>query len=148
MSLSCCFIDTSALFKRYIDETGSDKMDSLFESDALLIISNLTVVEFVSNLKRLADIDRLISNEVYEIIKSAFFHDIAKGRVRVEPVSSTHIVASIDIINEKYVTPIDSIQLATLINLKKSFPDISFVCSDKKLCNLAESAGIKVIHVG
>ena len=142
------FIDTSALFKRYINEAGTDRMDLLFESAGLIIISNLTIVEFVSNLKRLVDIDKLIDNDVYDAIKSEFFHDIADGRIRVEPASSLNIITSVDLLNKKYITPIDSLQLAAVQNLKESCEDISFVCSDKKLCSLAEQEGIKVVMVG
>ena len=142
------FIDTSALFKRYINEAGTDRMDLLFESTGLIIISNLTIVEFVSTLKRLVDIDKLIDKDVYDAIKSEFFHDIADGRIRVEPASSLNIITSVDLLNKKYITPIDSLQLAAVLNLKESCEDISFVCSDKKLCGLAEQEGIKVVMVG
>lgn len=148
MNLSCCFIDTSALFKRYINEVGTDMIDSLFENAGLVIISNLTVVEFVSNLKRLVDIDKVIDNDVYDSIKFEFFNDIANKRIRVEPVSSLNIVTSVDLINKKYITPIDSLQLATVLNLKENCENISFVCSDKKLCGLAENEGIRVVMIG
>jgi predicted nucleic acid-binding protein len=147
MNPSTCFIDTSALFKRYIDETGTDKMDSLFESAALVIISILTVVEFVSNLKRLADIEKVIDMEAYGAIRNEFFRDIASGRIQVEAVSANHIVTSVRLIDRKYVTPIDSLQLAAVIGLKEICENISFVCSDKKLCALAENEHINVVHI-
>jgi len=143
-----CFIDTSALFKRYINEAGTDIIDSIFESAGLIIISNLTIVEFVSNLKRLVEIEKVIDIDVYNAIKSEFFNDIAEARIRVEPVSSLNIITSVDIINKKYVTPIDSIQLATVLNLKESCANISFICSDRKLCGLAENEGLKVVMIG
>lgn len=142
------FIDTSALFKRYVNEAGTDKIDSLFESAGVVIISNLTVIEFVSNLKRLVEIDRVIDIDAYNAIKSEFFNDIANGIIRVEPVSSLNIVTSVDLINKNYITPIDSLQLATALNLKEGYENISFVCSDKKLCSLADNEGIKVVWIG
>lgn len=145
---STCFIDTSALFKRYINEAGTDQIDSLFESAGLIIISNLTIVEFVSNLKRLVERDEVIDSDVYDAIKSEFFNDIAVRRIKVESVSSLNIITSVDLINKNYVTPIDSIQLATVLNLKESCGNITFVCSDKKLCGLAENEGIKVVMIG
>lgn len=148
MRNSICFIDTSALFKRYINEAGTDIIDSIFESAGLIIISNLTVVEFVSNLKRLVEIEKVIDIDVYDALKFEFFNDIAQARIRVEPVSSLSIITSVDLINKKYVTPIDSIQLATALKLKETCTNISFVCSDKKLCGLAESEGIKVVMPG
>jgi len=148
MNHSICFIDTSALFKRYISEAGTDIIDSIFESAGLIIISNLTIAEFVSNLKRLAEVEKVIDIDVYDAIKAEFFNDIAEARIRVEPVSSLNIITSVDLIDKKYITPIDSIQLATVLNLKENCTNISFVCSDRKLCSLAENAGIKVVMVG
>lgn len=148
MSHTVYFIDTSALFKRYIHETGTDEMDSIFEKTGSIVISNLTIVELVSKLKRLVDIERVISVDVYNSIKSEFFRDIADTRIRVEPVSSVVIITSLDLINKKYVTPIDSIQLATVLGLKESFSNVSFVCSDRKLCQLAVNEGIEACVIG
>lgn len=148
MNHSNCFIDTSALFKRYISEAGTDKLDTVFKSSELIFISNLSIVEFISNIKRLVEIDKLISKDIYDTIKAEFFNDIAEGRIKVEPVSSQSIINALDFIDKKYITPIDAIQLATVLNLKESYSNISFVCSDKKLCRLAENEGIEVVIPG
>ena len=142
------FIDTSALFKRYINEAGTDKIDSLFESAEVCIISNLTIIELVSNLKRLVEIDKIIDIDAYNAVKSELFNDIADGTIRVEPVSSLNIITAADLINKNYITPIDSLQLATVLNLKERYKNIFLVCSDKKLCSLAENEGIKVVLIG
>ena len=114
----------------------------------MIIISSLTVVEFVSNLKRLAEIDKLIDSDTYDAVKSEFFRDIADGRIKLEPVSSLNIVSSVNLINKKYITPIDSLQLAVVSGLKGEYGNISFICSDKKLCGLAENEGINVVKAG
>lgn len=148
MNSGCYFIDTSALFKRYVNEPGTDEMDKLFESAGLIVVSNLTVVEFISNLKRLADIEKIIDIPVYDAIKREFFNDIANGVIKVEPVSSQQVITSVDLIDGNYITPIDSLQLSAIINLKENYDNISFVCSDKKLCGIAAQKGIKVVMIG
>ncbi len=147
MDNGCYFIDTSALFKRYINESGTDKIDVLFDGAALIVISSLTIIEFLSNLKRLVDIEKIINMDIHDAIKREFFSDIASGAIKVEPVSSQHIITSADLINKKYITPIDSLQLAAIINLKENYENISFVCSDRKLCSLAGQRGIKVLMI-
>lgn len=147
MSEACYFFDTSALFKRYITEAGTDKIDLLFENKDLFIISSLTVIELVSNLKRMAAVDRVINDDVCAAIKSEFFNDIANGIIKVEPVSSLSIVTAVDLLSKCYISPIDSIQLAMALNLKGSSERISFVCSDKKLCKIAEKERIDVIRI-
>lgn len=141
------FIDTSALFKRYIPEAGTDKIDLLFEKEGLFIISNLTVIEMVSNLKRLADVDKKIDDTVFEAIKSELFNDIADGTIKVEPVTSRSIITSVNLISKVYISPIDSLQLAMALNLKESYSNVSLVCSDEKLCKLAEKAGIDIVRI-
>ena len=148
MNSGCYFIDTSALFKRYVNEPGTDEMDKLFESAGLIVVSNLTVVEFISNLKRLADIEKIIDIPVYDAIKREFFNDIANGVIKVEPVSSQQVITSVDLIDGNYITPIDSLQLSAIINLKENYDNISLVCSDKKLCGIAAQKGIKVVMIG
>ena len=86
------FIDTSALFKRYISEPGTEKIDTLFEGEGLLIISHLTMVEFISNLKRLLDVDKVLDNDLFNAIKSVFLNDIADGIIKVEAVTSLNII--------------------------------------------------------
>lgn len=39
------FLDTSALFKRYMQEKGSDIVDELFKEENLLFISSITLCE-------------------------------------------------------------------------------------------------------
>lgn len=141
------FIDTSALFKRYINENGTERIDTLFEEDAGYMVSNIAVVEFVSNLKRLVDIDKIIDFDTYISIKKELFNDIGEGIIEVVNISSDEIIAAIELIDNKYITPIDSIQLAFVIKMKEMDENTVFVCSDKKLCSIAENYGIKVLEI-
>lgn len=47
------FIDTSALFKRYVEEAGSSTINRLLDSGAPCYISMATLTEVVANLRRL-----------------------------------------------------------------------------------------------
>ena len=45
------FIDTSALFKRYFPEQGTEQIDDIFnEADSNFYISDITIIEIVLNL--------------------------------------------------------------------------------------------------
>jgi len=47
------FLDTSALVKRYHQETGTKIIDKIFDSEEkVIIISNISISEFVSALNR------------------------------------------------------------------------------------------------
>jgi len=148
VKISSYFIDTSSLFKRYIKENGTELIDNLFKDASRLIISNLSVVEIISNLKRLFEIDGIITWKVYESIRNEFFSDISREVLNVEPVLSKDIVKALEIIEQKYMTPIDSLQLSTALYLNGKLDSMIFVCSDKKLCNMAKDMGINVLEVG
>lgn len=49
------FFDTSALVKRYYEESGTDVVDELIEDEREVIISSLPVLETISAFKRRAN---------------------------------------------------------------------------------------------
>jgi PIN domain nuclease of toxin-antitoxin system len=60
------FLDTSALFKRYQVENGTEAVNELIEKGAgNLFISSLTIVEITSNLKRLCAVN---ANKIIALI--------------------------------------------------------------------------------
>ena len=142
------FIDTSALFKRYFPEQGTEQIDDIFnEANSTFYISDITIIEIVSNLKRKNEITRKLNNEIYSKIKKEFFNDIAHENIKTVGVFSENIIKAITLIDKKYVTPLDSIQLATALQLNSELQNIVFVCSDKKLSDLAQEYGIKTIII-
>jgi predicted nucleic acid-binding protein len=73
------FIDTSALFKRYQIEKGTDKVCDLIEnSREKIFLSSLTVVEVISNLKRLYEIDHLTTDRDFVQQRLFFYNDIER----------------------------------------------------------------------
>lgn len=141
------YFDTSALFKRYIVEPGTELVDKLFSTANMVFISNLTIVEFISNLKRLTDIDGIIDHRAFEAIKNEFFNEISGGVINIESLTSSMIVNAAGLLENKYITPIDSLQLSTALALKKKYQDLKFVSADYKLSVLAEEYGLKVIYI-
>lgn len=137
------FFDTSAIFKRYVQENGSDTVESIFKSDGEVLISSLVVTEVISNLRRLSDVSRTISQAEFNRLKAFFFADIAGGRIGVvEPVMQDFI-QSVELISSTYMTPVDALQLAIAIRLADD--DTLFVCSDRKLLGIAGLYGLNVL---
>lgn len=141
------FIDTSALFKRYIPEPGTDELDNILNQEGIFYISELTIIEVISNLKRKNEISGEIDKELYEKIKSEFFNDIAEEKIRTARISSDTIIEAINIIDQNYITPIDSLQLAAAVQIKSEWGNVVFICSDEKLGNLAEKHGLEVLVI-
>ena len=142
------FIDTSALFKRYISGQGTEQLDDIFNQDvAVIYISDITIIEVISNLKRKNEITKELDNSVYKKIKSEFFNDIAQGKIKTSGVLSATIIEAVDLLDKNYLTPIDSIQLATALQLNVDKGNTIFVCSDKKLGRLADKYGLKFLLI-
>lgn len=139
------FVDTSALFKRYIVEDGTEWMDKLLERAGSFIISNLSIVECVSNLKRLVDIDKKIESDTFQMALENLFMDMENGVLEVEPATSKMMMLAVDYINGRYITPIDAVQLAVLNTLKEKHGKLIFVCADKKLLRLATRYGFEAM---
>lgn len=141
------FIDTSALFKRYIHEQGTEQLDDIFKQNAEIYISDITIIEVISNLKRKNKITKELTNSVYKKIRSEFFNDIAQGNIKTSGVLSATIIESVDLLDKSYLTPMDSIQLATALQLNADKGNTVFICSDKKLGTLAEKYGLKFLLI-
>jgi predicted nucleic acid-binding protein len=66
------FLDTSALVKRYVAETGSETVTQIVSSpNTSVVIADITRAEFVSALARRAR-EGSISQEQRDTLKSAF----------------------------------------------------------------------------
>jgi len=141
------FIDTSALFKRYIPEEGTGELDVIFKNAKTFYISDITIIEVLSNLKRKNEISKEISKEVYQNIKSEFLRDIADGNIRTTAVVSATIIEVINLLDQEYITPIDSIQLSAALKLNTDPANTVFVCSDRKLEALARRHGLKSVII-
>lgn len=138
------FLDTSALFKRYRWEEGSATVEGLFTRQASRLIAEVTLLEVVSNLRRLLDVDRLITDEEFDVLLATFFDDLASEVLQVVRLSHAVLATSLDLACRRYVTPLDAVQLASALALPES---PVFVCADQKLLCLAEELGLETVDV-
>ncbi len=144
MSEKTYFFDTSAIFKRYADEPGAGIIKKIFEEKASRFISQLTIIEVVSNLKRLAGIDNIIDDAEFRQVVKIFLGEIAGGAIYTLDVTPQVVLLSVDLCSEHYLTPIDALQLATALSIKSSYP--VFVCSDHKLIKVAAKYGLQTLN--
>lgn len=140
-----CFLDTSALFKRYVLETGTDVVDELFSQKNTLLISTVTLCEVTSNLRRLVDVDQMLTVDEFTALKATFLGDIADGLLDLVHMSPDLILQGLEILSRQFVTPLDAIQLASALSLPQA---PVFVCSDQKLSRLASEYGLNVLTPG
>lgn len=138
------FIDTSALFKRYQLEKGTALVSQILEtSDQPVFISALSIVEIISNLRRLFEVDKITTEYQFLQQRTFFYQDINTLGITILDVSAEDIIKAEDLILRRYMKPIDSIQLAIALNLKRD--DIIFVSSDRRLCKIADEEGLQTL---
>jgi predicted nucleic acid-binding protein len=138
------FIDTSALCKRYQIEKGSALVSRLLEeSDEPVFISSITIVEIISNLKRLCEVDKITTEEQFSEQRTFFYQDIDMLDITILDVSAEDIIKAEDLILKRYMKPVDSIQLAIALNLKRD--DVTFVSSDRRLCKISAEEGLDTL---
>jgi predicted nucleic acid-binding protein len=138
------FVDTSALFKRYQPERGTIIVSQILEaSDEPIFISSITIVEIVSNLKRLCVIDKITTEEQFLKQRLFFYQDIDILGITILDMTTEDIIKAENLILTRYMKPIDSIQLAIALNLQQD--NVTFVSSDQKLCKIAEVEGLKTL---
>jgi predicted nucleic acid-binding protein len=147
------FLDSSALVKRYHQEAGSAKVDSLFEApSSRFIISRLAVVEFHSTSARLVREETLTPRDFGRLI-ARLEADVAAGLLAVAAVSSLRFGEAAALLGTLGLTSnlraLDSIHLATAQALHARSPLAAFVAADKKLLAVAaNSVKCAVVDVG
>jgi predicted nucleic acid-binding protein len=126
------FIDTSTLFKKYINESGSKEFEKLLESISEIIISPVTELEVSSIIERRLR-DKTIELQDALWIEKEFTYDLNYfGIVKFE---DNLLQMSIRVIRKYQLKVLDGIQLASAIIAK---PDIMLI-SDRKLYTAAKA---------
>jgi len=147
------FLDSSALVKRYHQESGTAQVEGLFQEPSnRLFISRLALVEVHSCFARLvregvlreADFSRLIAR---------LEEDVASGVLMVAAVSSHRLQGASSLLGTHGLTntvrTLDAIHLATAQALHVRGRIAAFVAADKKLLAISATAcGLPVLDVG
>jgi predicted nucleic acid-binding protein len=135
------FIDTSSLFKKYVDEKGADTFDALLQSVFEIIISPITLLEINSIIERRLREKTLNTSDANWIEKEFTFDLNFYGVVEF---NEKLISECIRIIRKHQLKVLDGIQLASAIIAK---PD-AFITSDIHLYKSAAKELKSVEFVG
>ncbi len=139
--MEIAYLDTSALVKRYHREEHSDTIDEIFERFTIAI-SELSIVEFASALRRKVDKREIRQKEVsYVLIK--FQEDLANFIIL--KFDSNVISNAVEFVMKYRLKTLDSLQLSFAMKLKEYDP--LFVSFDRKLLNSAKLEGFRVLDI-
>ena len=135
------FFDTSALVKRYADETGTRTVDQLIETpENTVIITSLSVIEIASAFRRKSNRGD-ISDKRRDALLGSFFEE-ATERFTVIPVDEGIFETAFDLVLDDDLRTLDSLQLAAALSLPTPNPDLTFVCADTTLIDIAQQHGL------
>ena len=128
------YVDSSALLKRYIDETDSDVAERYLNADPVLITSWVSVVEVRRNLARMLSGQNLIATQAqFTIDLDAIAMISCDGAVAV---------AAGDIGETLGVRSLDAIHLASAQRLR--IDSLTFLTFDVRQAQAARSLGFIV----
>lgn len=135
------FFDTSALVKRYADEAGTETVDQLVDgSEETIVVTSLSVIEIASAFRRKYNRGEITETQRDGLLVS--FFEEATDRFVLVPVDEQMFENAFDLVLEDDLRTLDSLQLAAAVSLPTPNPEITFVCADKDLIEIAAHQGL------
>ena len=140
------YVDTSALAKRYIDETGSEDIDAFLADMAARADQSFgggRVRCVLQRRRRAAEIDA-----AYERAALAdFADDIRSGYFEVEPLADRHAVVAHELVgqlSDHSLRTLDALHLA----IAQSAGVKVLATADRAMARAAEALGIRAVTFG
>ncbi|MBN2531678.1 MAG: type II toxin-antitoxin system VapC family toxin [Spirochaetales bacterium] len=131
------YFDTSAFIKIYHREAGTDEVLALYKSNAVIFISELCKIEFISTIKKKYR-ERIISHDTLQALINKFQDDL-ENRYTVLKFSSLVIDEAENLLkqygDEYGLRTLDSLQFAFLTTYCEK-ENTQFACSDSTLIQL------------
>lgn len=146
------FFDTSALVKRYVEESGSDTVRDVFNtSDATIVLADITRAEFTSAVARRAR-DGSISTDEHRLLKTAFAIHLVRDYL-LAPIEPRDISRACELVESYALRAYDAIQLAVALSVAEKLvgsadESLTFLSADRDLTAAARAERrLSVIHV-
>jgi predicted nucleic acid-binding protein len=126
------YFDTSALVKRYLNETGSDRVAEMFSEGQEIFTSSISYAEIYATFSRLRQ-EGLLSEKDFQQLQFAFESDWQKFAV-IE--FNSQVRSRIPkIISKVRLRGADLIHFVSLMFALDAELNLKFICNDKKLIN-------------
>lgn len=143
------FLDTSALVKRYIAETGSNWIQSIIEhaTEGNLAIAQITWVEMLSAMSRRQREGSLLGSDFDSICRD--FREDFDLEYQVIEVDQALLERAGQLVIQYPLRAYDAVQLASALrsrSLVTQMPDtqLIFVSADDRLLNIAQTEGLVI----
>ncbi len=131
------FLDTSAYAKRFVEESGSDEIDSILLHGTELGLSIICVPELLSAMNRKLR-EKVISRSQYSKIKASLSEEIID--IDIIQLTDNVIKKTIMLLEKNILRSLDAVHIACAIEWKADI----FITSDKRQIKAAKNAIKKV----
>src|SRR5688572_13138495 len=131
------FFDSSALAKRYIEEKGSDQVQTILSSASALAVSVICVPEIVSALCRRRR-ERKVSTQEYRSAKASVLSDIDDATVI--GMTEEVIAQAVALLEQFPLRSADALHIACA----SAWATDLFVSADDRQCKAARTRGLRV----
>jgi uncharacterized protein len=129
------YLDTSALVKAYVDETGSDIVLQHLQATDIAVTHEIAYVEARSAYARLAR-DQYLTSAEHDLVKQAFAADWA--RYAVVGSDAELLRRAADLAEALSLRAYDAVHLAAAEYIASGADEpVTFLCFDRKLCQAA-----------
>lgn len=137
------FLDTSALAKRYLDESKAEFVHQVMQQSEILLISDLAEIEMSSVIER-AKRESRINSPLYRDLSAKMEKDLSQEPFRAIAISKDLLSLAKRLLRQRRLRVADSIQLASAITAQKGFGiPIHFLSFDHALTDAAKLEGLK-----
>ena len=137
------YLDTSALIKRFVEETGSAEVEKLILEQAPASTATLAYVEVYSGLSRKRRDDELTGSQFDEI--RAQFEDDWPSYVRVHLRDDVLHLAR-DLVRRHPLRALDAVHVASALQLQSLLDaQVTFVAADRRVLDAARAEGMDII---
>jgi predicted nucleic acid-binding protein len=131
------YFDSSAWFKRYFKEAGTEEVRALLAQADSVCLSEVGIPEIFSVLRRQVR-ERFISEAQYQALKQAVGEDL--GATTICPLDQAVVADAIECLEGATLQGCDSIHVATA----RVHHCELFVSADVQQCRAAKTLGLKV----
>ena len=141
--MTVLYLDTSALFKRYVAEPESEEVRAKLDEAAVLATAVITRTEVAAALGRAQRDERVGASEARRAERE-FLEDWPDfGRI---PITDELASQAAELVWRQGLRPYDAVQLAAALRCQKIFTPLGeetvFACFDRQLRHAAEAEGL------
>jgi uncharacterized protein len=143
------FCDSSAIVKRYVNETGSNFVEDLADvkNGNVILLARITQVEVAAAIARRLKGGSLNTTDAQNAL-AAFQHDLANNYFTVD-ISAALLSRAMTVATKHALRGYDAVQLAAALEandetIANGLPSLTLVSADDELNTVALAEGLKV----